>query len=351
MKAAIAEGEGLSSGSTLLNLACSGMPDVALTKGRYFWMVGDSSSGKTFLTLTFLAEAARNRHWSEYQIIFDNVEDGALMNIEEFFGAKLAARLKPPAIDKEGSPVFSQSAEDFYFRLDTLLTEVESGKASPFIYLLDSMDALTTDYEQKKFAEKKKASEGGPAAKGDYGDGKAKMNSTWLRSVVGRLRETGCTLIVLSQTRDNVEGGMFEPPTTHAGGRALKFYATWQLWSSNSGKITKSVSGKERQIGIYSRIQIKKNRLTGKEWTVTVPIYHSYGIDNVGANIDWLVDEKKWTGGAKIHAKDFGVELPRTKLISYIEEKGLERDLELLVAEHWSELEESCSLQRKKRFE
>lgn len=350
-KADIPREDVLSSGSTLLNLACSGLPDVAFTKGRYFWMVGDSSSGKTVLLLTVLAEAARNSNWDEYDLIFDNVEDGALMNIEKFYGAKLAKRLKPPSIGKNGEPVFSSSTEDFYFVLDTLLTEVEKNKRPPFIYLLDSMDALTTDYEQKKFAEKKKASEGGPAAKGDYGDGKAKLNSTYLRTVVGRLRETRCTLIILSQTRDNVDGGMFEPAKTHAGGHALKFYATFQLWSSNGGKITKTVQGRERQVGIYSKIRILKNRLSGKDWTVTLPIYHSYGIDNVGANVDFLVDEKRWVkSGTKVEATEFGVSLTRDKLISHIEDNGLEIDLERLVTEHWDFIESSCELERKPRF-
>ena len=49
---------GLSSGSVLINLACSGDPDYAYRTGGYYFYVGDSASGKTLLTWYALAEAA-----------------------------------------------------------------------------------------------------------------------------------------------------------------------------------------------------------------------------------------------------------------------------------------------------
>ena len=48
----------LSTGSTLLNLALTGKPNCGFVKGKYHFIVGDSISGKTFLSLTCLAEAA-----------------------------------------------------------------------------------------------------------------------------------------------------------------------------------------------------------------------------------------------------------------------------------------------------
>lgn len=343
----------LSSGCTLLNLACSGDPLWAYTKGRYFWMVGDSSSGKTFLTLTALAEAARNRHWDEYEFVYDNVEDGALMDVSRFFGQRLADRLKAPRYDKStGEPRYSYTIEDFYFGLDNRLSEIEQGKRPPFLMLLDSMDALTTEYELKKFKEKKKASEGSGTAKGDYGDGKAKINSTFIRSVVSRLRDTGSTLIILSQTRDNVGGGLFEKKNTHAGGRALKFYAAWQLWSSVGSAIKKTVNGQERQIGVNSRVKIEKNRLTGREWTVNVPIYNTYGIDDLGSCIDFLVEEKKWkTANGVLEAPTFKFKGRVNTLIKRIEEEDLYMDLREEVADVFNDIVDKCTLKRAPRYE
>ena len=129
----VAENDWLSSGSTMLNLAASGHPDRALAKGKYFWIGGESSSGKTFLSLTCFAEACRNSNFDEYDLIFDNVEDGALMSFEQYFGKVMARRLQPPAWEPSGAPQYSLLAEEFYFNLDDRLLLVEKGKAKPFI--------------------------------------------------------------------------------------------------------------------------------------------------------------------------------------------------------------------------
>ena len=89
----------LSTGSTLLNLACTGFPDRGFAKGHYYFVVGDSISGKTFLVLTCLAEASINPNFKDYRFIYDSGEDGALMNIERFFGKGVASRLEMPSQD------------------------------------------------------------------------------------------------------------------------------------------------------------------------------------------------------------------------------------------------------------
>jgi recombination protein RecA len=333
----------LSTGSTLLNLACTGMPDCGFAKGMYFWMAGDSSSGKTMLALTLLAEAANNKNWDDYELIFDDVEGGALMDMEAFFGKKMSSKVEI---------IHSEIAEQFYFGLDDRLALVEQGKAAPFLYLLDSMDALSTDYEGKKFGERKQAFRDGKKAPGDYGDGKAKINSTWIRTIVSRLRDTKCSLIVLSQTRDNIGGTIYDPPSTTAGGRALKFYATLQLWSVVGSKLVKTVNGKKRQIGVNTRFTVKKNRMSGREWSVEIPIYYSVGIDDIGSCVDFLVDEKYWSrAGDTIDAHDIGVRARKPHLIAAIEKQGLEFNLRQTVAEVWRDIADKCQEVRKSRYE
>lgn len=364
----------LSSGSTLLNLAASGTPYGCFCKGKYFWIVGDSSSGKTFVTLTCFAEASINRNFDHYRFIFDNAEDGALMDVEKFFGQRLAKRLQPPKVDEEGEPIYSSTIEEFYYNLDDLLKEVP--KKGPFIYLLDSMDALGTDYSESKFKQKKKAYEDEDKAKGDYGDGKAKFNSTQLRPVIAKLRESGSILIILSQTRDKIGATMFDSEKqTVAGGRALKFYATFQMWTSVATKHYRNVNGINREIGIQTKVQIKKNRLTGKEWPVEIPIYWSVGIDDIGAMVDFLIMEKHWGGkkkdededdsepaeggalnrkrpaeNAKVSAPEFDFSGTKSKLIRHIEEKNLELDLRTLVVEVWRRIEDACTVERKNKY-
>lgn len=344
----------LSTGSTLLNCALTGRWYGGFLKGGYYWLLGDSDTGKTFLAMTCLAEASIDPNWDEYAFIFDNPERGSLMDIERFYGKRVRDRLQAPWY-KDGEPFSSVIMEDFYYNLDDRLTMVEKGKAPPFIYVCDSFDALTTNYEKKKFGERKKhrRTESTEAVPGDYGDGKAKINSTHMRELVGRLDKCRCILIGISQTREKIDAGMFESKKTHAGGKALKFYANCQLISSPAGKMYQTINGSKRQVGTIVRIKTAKNRIRGRQWSVEVPIYNSYGIDDVGSCVDFLIQEKHWKASdGSIDAVEFGGKMSRPELITSIETKSQEFDLRDLVQDVWTGIEDALALKgRKKRYE
>ena len=335
----------LSTGSTLLDLAISGKIRRGFSKGKYFYIVGDTMSGKTFLSLTCFAEAASSSHFENYRLIFDNSEDGALMSIERFFGKKLATRMEPPSKAKDGTPNYSESVEEFYYHIDDAINE-----GTPFLYLLDSMDSLSSKDEAEKFRKQKRAHRQGKKISGTYGDGKAKKNSAAIRQLLPRLRETGSILIVISQTRDNL--GISFDPRTRSGGRALTFYATVEIWSSCGKKIKKIVRDKARVIGVNSILEVKKNRVTGQNRKVSVPILYKLGIDDIGSCVAFLIEENHWHKRAnKIKATEFDFEGSRSGLIRKIEEEGLENDLRMVVQEVWDEIEDACDPKRKRRYE
>lgn len=344
---------GLSSGSTLLNLAATNNPDYCFVAGKYHFMVGDSSSGKTALSLTSLAEASINPAFDNYRLIYDDVEGGNLFAIEKLFGKKLVDRLEPPAKDKDG-PVYSSTTEEFYYNVDNAIKE-----GIPFIYILDSETGLSSDAEKEKFEETKQAHYKGKTTTGSYGDGKAKKNSSNLRRLMAPLRDSESILIVLSQTRSNISPMSFDTKT-RSGGHALRFYASLEMWSSKKGKIKKTIKGKDRQLGIMSKVDIKKNRFTGREPTIEIPIYYSFGIDDVGSCIQYLIDEGVWVKkGAKVSAPVFGFdfkegEAPFTfeKLAQYIDEDDDRiTQLKEVVAETWRDIDKRCQLNRKSRYE
>lgn len=348
----VAPGDWLSSSSTLFNMAASGRPDGAFAVGKFFWMVGASSAGKTSLSLATLAEASINSRFKEYDLIFNNGEQGALMNIRKFYGERLYKRLKPPEI-RDGLPYNSETLDDWYFHLDTQLSLVEKGKAPPFIELLDSMDNLGSNKDREQF-KKRKAAVGKAKQPGDYGDGKATLNSRYLREIVARLHKTGCMLIVLSQERDNVGADLFDPKSVAAGGRALKFYATWQSWQTVGGALSRDVHGIKRKIGSISHVSIKKNRLTGKEWAIDIPMYYSYGLDDIGSMVDFLVKEKYFETkdqGSTLVVPEFSFAGSKEELAVRVDQNNLKSDLTLMVQEAWREIEKACMLDRKPRYE
>lgn len=336
---------GLSSGSTLLNLACSNHKDVCYLPGHFFFLVGDSASGKTFLSLTCLAEAALNSTFKDYRFIYDNSENGALMDLEQFFGSAVAEKIEPPSTSKEdGQPVFSSTIEEFYFFIDDAIKENK-----PFIYILDSMDSLGTDEEIEKFQEKKLAKEKNKSVSGSYGTSKAKANSSNLRRIIHDLKKTNSILIIISQTRDNLGFG-FEKKT-RSGGRALRFYACVEIWSSVINKIKKTVLDKARTIGVNIQLQLKKNRISGRETSVELPIYYRTGFDDLGSCINYLVDEGHWKSTkGRINAEDFNVVLTQEKLIEFIEENNKEEEIRSLVQSVWNKIEEACEVKRKRKY-
>jgi len=330
----------LSSGSSMLNLACSGDVRGAFRAGYYCFIIGDSQSGKTWIAVNTLAEAANDPRFQKYRLIYDPTEHGALMNLRKFFGSKLVERIEvmdPP----------SDTAEEFYYNLDDALNGDR-----PCIYVLDSQDGLSDNAEQTKFEEVKAASRKGKQTTGSYNVSKPKVHSANIRQFIRPLRSTGSILMVLNQTRDS-----FDPfkPKSYSGGRALWFYATMQMTSSVKKHIMKDIHGKKRELGVIVKAVVKKSRETGRVRTVDVPILHSYGIDDVGSCVDYMVDENAWTKNKTgfIEAVGLGpiVKKRRDDLIRKIEEDDLVDDLRLLVQQTWNEVEQACEVSRKKRYE
>ncbi|MDE2095794.1 MAG: hypothetical protein KGL39_00945 [Patescibacteria group bacterium] len=345
-------GDFLSTGSTLLNLACAGHPDWGLRKGTYSYLVGDTNSGKSWFAHSCLAEASINPAFDDYRLIFDNSESGAFMDIRRFFGSRLVDRLEPPAGTKE-EPIFSSTIEDFYFNLMAVLNGDKS-----VVYVLDSMDSVSSDPEIDKFEEKQEAvrkkRDKGKTVKvaGSYGDGKAKINSSSLRIAHNKVVATNSILIVIGQSRDRIGYGAQFDPKTHAGGNAISFYSNCKIWFSIKEKLKGSYEGKPVEIGTLSKIRVRRTRITGRDRTVCVPIYHSVGIDDLGSMVDWLIEWKHWTEAKGIiDAQEFNLKVGREKLVHTIEEQGKERELKDLTALVWGKIEEAIAIQRKSRYD
>ncbi len=336
----------LSTGSTLLNMACSGRPFGGIGKGHYLLLVGDSNSGKTWISRTLMAEASINENFDGYRLIFDNAENGSLMDDVHFFGPRMAERVEPPAGSMD-SPINSSTVEEFYFNVDNALQD-----GRPFIYVLDSMDALDSEDDEEHFQKQKAAHGTKKEVAGTYGTAKARMNGK-IRLVGNGLKKNGSILVVIAQTRDKIGFGAMFNPKTRSGGKALKFFAHIEIWCSVREKITKKYLEKNRTIGTLCQMKVERSRITGVNGcTVEVPIYHSTGIDDIGGCIDYLIDEGHWkkTKQGVITAQEFEVSLKRDALIRHIEEDELESELRRTVAAVWRSIEEACAISRKSRY-
>jgi len=335
--------EYLSLGCPLLNLAVSGDWRRGLLKGTYMFYAGDSSSGKTLATLTQLAEAANDPKFDDYELWHIDVEVGNFFDFELFFGKKAAKRiqvLRP----EPGKPMLLEFVYDWI--------EAKIGQGKKIIAIIDSFDSLSSEAKEKKIAEDAKARAEGKELKGSYGDGKAKINSERLSRIIAMIYDSGSIVTGISQLRDNLDAGLYGPQKSRSGGHAIKFNASVEIWTTPGEKLTKEIHGKKRVIGYKTRFHVKKNRVNGRERTVSVPIMPDVGMDATGAAIDFLVEEKAWEApGGRIASPFYETTHFREELIRKIEDDGKESELYDAMQAAWNDIEAKLKVERKRRYE
>lgn len=365
----------ISSGATMLNLLLTDNPYAGFLKGHMYRAAGQSKAAKTLLAMHMFAEAAINPGFDQHRFIYDPTEQGNLMPIEEMFGSQVVKRLEPPNT-VNGVPTPSTTIESFYFNMDRAVEragystrhmrlKAPSEEYRPFVNVLDSHEGLTSEAELKKNADNRKifdktsgaddAPEGKDGEetemKGSYGDGKAKANSTNIRRLMHPLEVTGSMLLIISQLRQDPTA-RFKTNVT-AGGNALHYYATGDIWTRIVGDVEKSVMGKMRKVGDKIEFEIKKNRCTGREGIkVFIDVYPKIGFDDMGSCLDFLVSEGRW-GKAKngvVDCPDFKLSGQREKVIAKIESANWENKVKDICGKVWVAIREASKVDRKKRY-
>jgi hypothetical protein len=138
-------------------------------------------------------------------------------------------------------------------------------------------------------------------------------------------------------------------PKYRTGGDALDFYAVHVIWLANAMPLKKGTT----ITGNITRAKISKNKLTGKVRECSFPIYNDYGVDDIGACIDYLVYKKVWKkpeGAQKIKAPEIKLDATKDKIIRVIEKDRLEMKVRRIAAQKWLADEEALKLKRKPRF-
>lgn len=331
----------LRTGSTLINIGLSGRWDGGWVLGGYNLVAGGSSSGKTMLLMSTLAEAANDERFDGYDLVFDGPEGGALMNLASMFGSRLQNRLRAPM---RGT---SFRVEEFYGNL-----RAHAAAGRPFVWVLDSMDALSSDQEHELHKQHDAAVVSGEALDGSYGDGKAKVNSQNIRTVMEFLQSSNSLLLIICQTRDSL-GGTFSPDV-YSGGRALRFYADNRAWTNHMGVLKKTVRGEEITVGNIMKFKCDKNRIRGRNFDVEVPIYYHIGLDDIGSCVEYLVDRRHWKKeGQNITVPELGMVDTAEAIIKHAEDIQWTDEIRLLCQDVWMADEEraAATVQRASRWQ
>ena len=306
--------------------------------GKIVNIIGDKSTGKTLLTLEGLYKV-KNQLKDKVSIIYDDCESGFSFDIEDMYGEKdFVTALDPP----------SDSVEDFNHNLQTQMKSLKKDKY--LIYIVDSLDGLTSKAEQQRDVERTKAMEAGkPYVKGTYGQEKQKFMSEFFRLRTKDIKDKNVLLIVISQVRGNI-GVTFGNKFSRSGGKALDFYAGQIYWLAEADKMIKKAN--DVPIGIRTKLRCSKNKL-GKPFRFGfIDILFDYGVDNVSTNINYLYN--LLTPPGKLERSNTrkvewdGQEYTLRALVKHIESNDLEKELTKRVKDKWQQAEDDRAPRKRK---
>jgi recombination protein RecA len=296
--------EFIPSGCTLLDCEVNGGgADGAWPLGRIVNIVGDRSTGKTLLAeeamANFLRKYPQGKIWyRETEAAFDeSYAQGLGLDTGKIdFG--------PDGSDTQWATI-EDLIEDFRAQLDAFdekviarakaIRELPKNKkmqvreataralreSQPGLYIIDSLDAVTTEVEQKR-----------DIRQGSYNLEKQKLLGEFFRTETRRIRRARICFIVVSQIRDRIGAMIKGKKYTRTGGKSLDFYASVVLYLSDLGKVYEQVKGIKRPVAIKIKAKCEKNKISMPFRECIFELRFGYGIDDEWASLEWLKETK-----------------------------------------------------------
>lgn len=242
-----------------------------LPEGRITEIFGPEASGKTTLTLHFIASAQKKG----YCVYFIDAEHA----LDVDYASRVGVDIKQ---------LFFCQPEHGEEALDTARAICEStqeasekfGKPIKALIVIDSVPALVPKDAFEAYNDEKK--EGFESSVGLALA--ARVLSKLLPPLVRIVSKSNATLVFINQERDNV-GVTYGSPTTTPGGRALKFFASLRLKVQRIGYAQKG----EEKYGIKTQMMPIKSKLFSIFGRRAEFIITSNGINQIASLVETLV--------------------------------------------------------------
>lgn len=385
-------------GCIVLDKVLGGAKGVyGIPAGKFINIVGDKSTGKTFISNEFIS-TSHYAYGDKFKWVYDDCESGYSFDTEPLYGFEIMPQ------NPDGR-VHSENVEEAFCNISKFCDELEDDEFG--IYVLDSLDGLTSKEQDERAEERLKCfEEGKDFNKGTYAMGKQKfMSQEFFPQLCSKIENKNVLVIIISQIREKVETFSFEK-YNRSGGKAMDFYAHSVLWIATCKKITK----KDTPIGVVVKGKTTKSKTPRPFRECFFSFLYDYGLDFIGSNLDYLFDLRtdkgelntkakaiQWNGSNDLDKKQleefleennlrnkfensryfdedgtvaenifafiqskkdykskyqekFGETMSRDELIKYIEDNNLEKELEERVDDKWEDFEDSLKSNRKKKF-
>jgi recombination protein RecA len=254
----------VSTGNSLLDLACSNRPNGGFPCGRIVELTGLESSGKSLVGAHFLAEVQKKGG----QAVFIDTEYAVSTQFLKAIGVDTDKLLYVPL----------NTIEDVFDNIEAIIAHVRKANKTRIVgILVDSVAAAST--------KKEIASDHGADG---YATGKAIAISKALRMITELIATQRIALVFTNQLRQKIGFVGFGDPWTTSGGKALAFHSSLRIRLKTVGRITNAA---KESIGVRVKAIVIKSRMGPPMKSVTFDIYFDRGIDNNG---NWLENLREW---------------------------------------------------------
>jgi recombination protein RecA len=296
----------LPTGCTLLNLAVSERSDGGWPIGRIVNIIGDKSTGKTLLAEEAMMNFQRSFptgkiHYRETEAAFDkdyakwlgldlakvdfgpDREDDIWDTIQDVFeDLKKCLDEVDADVDRRARKLRDKSRK---LKLADALEEARQSTV-PSLYIVDSLDALSSEDELKRDPEE-----------GSYNLGKQKVVNQLFRHYRKRMRLAKMLVIFISQTRQKIGPYIKGVKYRRVCGDPLDFFSSVVIYLSELGKLTKKIMIGDEEIvrvtGVRIRAKCEKNKIVAPHEECVFTIRFRYGIDDELSSLEYLKDLKR----------------------------------------------------------
>jgi len=298
--------EFISSGCTLLDCTIGG----GFPLRRISNVVGNNSTNKTGIGVEVMANF-RKQH-PEGKIWYHEAESA--------FNLDYAYKLGMPKDDNTFLVEDAETVETFDKKIHEAMAQVTKDEV-PGLYILDTLDAI-------KMASKD-LNEGYDAAR------RAALVNSLITNLAGEIKRANMHLLIVSQVRENIGGGIFSEKYKRSGGKALDFYASQVIWLSVMEKISHVYQGIKLTSGIWVKAQVKKNKVGLPFRTCEFPVLFHYGIHDALSSLEWLKNVKGGLDSLGISKNEIEALADEIKDNKDIE---LKKKIDDLVRYYWDEI-------------
>jgi RecA/RadA recombinase len=317
-------------GCDLLDIITGAGRNYGLETGEAIVFEADSQAGKTFIAneVVVAGHHFAKRNEIPYSHLYMDSEEGNNIDSSAMYGYEIM----PEEEDKRIRPKTIQEA----FNESVLFMRNDIKEDGFGVVVLDSLDGVI-DEEIQEISEKRIQSHSRGKEMEDKTRGQGKslyLSREFLPKVMAESADNNALYIIIAQYRE--KAGVYGSIKDISNGKALTFYACKRI----KFRTVEKIMNKGRHIGNVIEATSKKNRGPHPYESCIFTMYFSYGVDNVGSNLDYLYDFRTATGKESKRNTtavwDEGMEpMTKAELIAHIEDNGLEAELTQRVREKW----------------